>query len=79
MLLADMGYVVACVDGRGTGLKNAEFKKVTQKQRKPKRAEKHIKMTRPEKLQESPWEDHRKVSFMAPLNFFVDFPDGFSA
>ena len=32
MLLADMGYVVACVDGRGTGFKGAEFKKVTQKQ-----------------------------------------------
>jgi dipeptidyl-peptidase-4 len=24
------GYIVACVDGRGTGFKGADFKKVTQ-------------------------------------------------
>ncbi len=29
-MLAQQGYIVACVDGRGTGLKGAEFKKVTQ-------------------------------------------------
>src|SRR5690606_27632231 len=28
--LAQQGYIVACVDGRGTGFKGAEFKKVTQ-------------------------------------------------
>ena len=28
-LLAGKGYIIACVDGRGTGLKGAEFKKVT--------------------------------------------------
>jgi dipeptidyl-peptidase 4 len=32
MMLTQMGYVVACVDGRGTGFRGAEFKKVTQKQ-----------------------------------------------
>ncbi len=30
MMLAQQGYIVACVDGRGTGLKGAKFKKVTQ-------------------------------------------------
>src|SRR5690606_13957547 len=30
--LAQKGYIIACVDGRGTGLKGAEFKKVTQNQ-----------------------------------------------
>lgn len=29
-MLAQQGYIIACVDGRGTGLKGAEFKKVTQ-------------------------------------------------
>lgn len=28
--LAQQGYVVVCVDGRGTGLKGADFKKITQ-------------------------------------------------
>ncbi len=32
MMLAQKGYIVACVDGRGTGFKGAEFKKLTQKQ-----------------------------------------------
>jgi len=31
-LLAQESYIVACVDGRGTGHKGAEFKKVTQKE-----------------------------------------------
>ena len=30
--LAQMGYIVACVDGRGTGFKGADFKKITQKE-----------------------------------------------
>jgi dipeptidyl-peptidase-4 len=30
--LAQKGYIVACVDGRGTGYKGAAFKKVTQKE-----------------------------------------------
>ncbi|HEU0136305.1 MAG TPA: S9 family peptidase [Flavobacterium sp.] len=30
MMLTQQGYIVACVDGRGTGYKGAEFKKVTQ-------------------------------------------------
>ncbi|MFE3868120.1 S9 family peptidase [Flavobacterium sp. LS2P90] len=32
MMLAQQGYIVACVDGRGTGFKGADFKKITQKQ-----------------------------------------------
>ncbi|GAB4159974.1 MAG: S9 family peptidase [Winogradskyella sp.] len=31
-MLAQQGYVVVCVDGRGTGYKGADFKKVTQKE-----------------------------------------------
>ncbi len=31
-MLVQKGYIIACVDGRGTGLKGAEFKKVTQKE-----------------------------------------------
>lgn len=30
--LTQQGYIVACVDGRGTGYKGADFKKVTQKE-----------------------------------------------
>ena len=32
MMLAQQGYIIACVDGRGTGFKGAEFKKCTQKE-----------------------------------------------
>ena len=32
MMLTQQGYIVACVDGRGTGYKGADFKKCTQKQ-----------------------------------------------
>ena len=31
-LLAQKGYIIACVDGRGTGLKGRDFKKVTYKE-----------------------------------------------
>jgi dipeptidyl-peptidase-4 len=31
-MLAQKGYIVACVDGRGTGFRGADFKKVTQKE-----------------------------------------------
>ena len=31
-MLAQKGYIIACIDGRGTGLKGAAFKKVTQKE-----------------------------------------------
>jgi dipeptidyl-peptidase-4 len=31
MMLSQQGYIVACVDGRGTGFKGADFKKVTYK------------------------------------------------
>jgi len=32
MMLSQQGYIVACVDGRGTGFNGADFKKVTQLQ-----------------------------------------------
>ena len=32
LMLTQKGYIVACVDGRGTGFKGAEFKKCTQKE-----------------------------------------------
>jgi len=32
MMLTQQGYIVACIDGRGTGFKGADFKKMTQKQ-----------------------------------------------
>ena len=32
IMLAQQGYIVACVDGRGTGFKGADFKKCTQKE-----------------------------------------------
>ncbi|MNF27880.1 Prolyl tripeptidyl peptidase precursor [compost metagenome] len=32
MMLSQQGYIVACVDGRGTGYKGADFKKCTQKE-----------------------------------------------
>ena len=32
MMLTQKGYIVACIDGRGTGFKGADFKKVTQLQ-----------------------------------------------
>ena len=31
-LLAQQGMIIACVDGRGTGLKGRDFKKITQKE-----------------------------------------------
>ena len=31
-MLASEGYIIACVDGRGTGLKGRDFKKITQKE-----------------------------------------------
>jgi dipeptidyl-peptidase-4 len=31
-MLANQGYIVVCIDGRGTGFKGADFKKVTQKE-----------------------------------------------
>ena len=32
MMLSQQGYIIACVDGRGTGFKGANFKKITQLQ-----------------------------------------------
>jgi len=32
LMLSQKGYIIVCVDGRGTGFKGADFKKVTQKE-----------------------------------------------
>ncbi|MEG1266556.1 MAG: S9 family peptidase [Myroides sp.] len=32
MMLSQKGYIIVCVDGRGTGFKGADFKKITQKE-----------------------------------------------
>ena len=54
-LLASEGYVIACIDGRGTGLKGRDFKKVTQKELGKYEVEDQIAAAR--KLSELPFID----------------------
>ena len=54
-MLASEGYVIACVDGRGTGLKGRDFKKVTQKELGKYEVEDQIAAAR--KLSEQPFID----------------------
>lgn len=58
-MLAQKGYVVACVDGRGTGFKGAEFKKVTYKELGKYEVEDQISAAK--KLSELPYIDASRI------------------
>nr|WP_034256335.1 S9 family peptidase [Arenibacter latericius] len=58
-MLADEGYIVVCVDGRGTGFKGAEFKKVTYKELGKYEVEDQIDAAK--KLSELPYIDENRT------------------
>ena len=58
-LLASRGYIIACVDGRGTGLKGRDFKKVTQLELGKYEVEDQIAAAR--KLSELPYIDEGRT------------------
>jgi dipeptidyl-peptidase-4 len=58
-MLAQEGYIVACVDGRGTGYKGAEFKKVTQNELGKYEVEDQIAAAK--KLAERPYIDEERI------------------
>lgn len=58
-LLVSEGYIVACVDGRGTGLKGRDFKKVTQKELGKYEVEDQIAAAK--KLSELPYIDEART------------------
>ena len=58
-MLASEGYIVACVDGRGTGLKGRDFKKVTQKELGKFEVEDQIAAAK--KLSELPYIDEERT------------------
>ncbi len=58
-MLAQKGIIVVCIDGRGTGLKGAAFKKITQKQLGKYEVEDQI--TAAKKLSELPYIDEHKI------------------
>ncbi|GGW34238.1 S9 family peptidase [Arenibacter certesii] len=58
-MLADEGYIVVCVDGRGTGFKGAEFKKVTYKELGKYEVEDQIDAAK--KLSELPYIDEDRT------------------
>ncbi|AWX44002.1 Dipeptidyl-peptidase IV [Flagellimonas maritima] len=58
-LLASEGYIIACVDGRGTGLKGRDFKKVTQKELGKYEVEDQIAAAK--KLSELPYIDENRT------------------
>ncbi|MEM7483593.1 MAG: S9 family peptidase [Bacteroidota bacterium] len=58
-LLVSEGYIVVCVDGRGTGLKGRDFKKVTQKELGKYEVEDQIAAAR--KLSELPYIDENRT------------------
>jgi len=58
-MLASEGYIVACVDGRGTGLKGSDFKKITQKELGKYEVEDQIAAAK--KLSELPYIDANRT------------------
>ncbi|MEM1003540.1 MAG: DPP IV N-terminal domain-containing protein, partial [Bacteroidota bacterium] len=58
-LLAQKGYIVVCVDGRGTGFKGADFKKVTQNELGKYEVEDQIAAAK--KLGELPYIDASRI------------------
>ena len=58
-ILASEGYVVACVDGRGTGFKGRDFKKMTQKELGKYEVEDQISAAM--KLSELPYIDEKRT------------------
>lgn len=58
-MLAQQGYVVVCIDGRGTGFKGAEFKKVTQNELGKYEVEDQIEAAK--KLGELPYIDQERI------------------
>ncbi len=58
-MLAQKGYIIACVDGRGTGYKGAEFKKITYKELGKYEVEDQISAAK--KLGELPYIDESRI------------------
>ena len=58
-MLAQQGYIVACIDGRGTGFKGADFKKVTQNELGKYEVEDQIAAAK--KLGELPYIDESRI------------------
>ena len=58
-MLAQQGYIVVCVDGRGTGFKGAKFKKITQKELGKFEVEDQIAAAK--KLGELPYVDANRI------------------
>ncbi len=58
-MLAEQGYIIACVDGRGTGFKGADFKKVTQLQLGKYEVQDQISVAK--KLGQLPYIDENRI------------------
>jgi len=58
-MLAQEGYIIVCVDGRGTGLKGRDFKKLTQKELGKYEVEDQIEVAK--KLGELPYIDATRI------------------
>jgi len=82
-LLSQHGYIVMCVDGRGTGFKGGEFKKVTQKELGKYEVEDQIQVAK--KIAEETYVDSERIGiwgwsyggFMSS-NAILQAPDVFS-